>query len=44
MLFVATLFLASFNLTRGRVNAIQGFVHLLLFLTWIIVILDESGH
>ena len=44
VLFVATLFLASFNLTRGRVNAIQGFVHLLLFLTWIIVILDESGH
>ncbi len=41
VLLVATLFLASFNLTRGRVNVVHGFIHLLLFFTWIVVILDE---
>ncbi len=43
VLLVATLFLASFNLTRGRVNIVHGFIHVLLFLTWIVVILDEAS-
>jgi Ca2+/H+ antiporter len=27
---------------RGRVNMMQGVVHLLIFATWIMVIFDES--
>ncbi|MSR42229.1 MAG: hypothetical protein EXS10_10090 [Phycisphaerales bacterium] len=43
VLLVATLFVTSFNLNRGRVNVVQGFIHILLFFTWIIVILDEAS-
>lgn len=41
-LLAATVVVASINLVRGKVNAMQGFVHLLLFLAWIITILDQG--
>ena len=41
-LLAATVIVASINLVRGKVNAMQGFVHLLLFLAWIITILDQG--
>ncbi len=42
-LLAATVIVASINLVRGKVNAMQGFVHLLLFLAWIITILDQGA-
>lgn len=43
VLLIATLLVSAINLTRGRVNFLQGMVHLILFLAWIMVILDEAG-
>ena len=42
VLLVATFIVAAINLTRGRVNALQGIVHILLFIAWLVVILDEA--
>lgn len=42
VLLVATFVVAAINLTRGRVNSLQGIVHILLFIAWIVVILDEA--
>ena len=41
-LFVLTFAVSIVNLMRGRVNMMQGVVHLLIFATWIMVIFDES--
>lgn len=43
VLFVLTLTVSLVNLIRGRVNMMQGLVHLLIFITWIMVIFDESS-
>jgi Ca2+:H+ antiporter len=43
VLLAITLLLSAINLTRGRVNALQGMVHLLLFFAWIAVIFDEAS-
>jgi len=43
VLLVSTLLIATVNLERGRTNALQGVVHLLLFLAWIATILDEAA-
>ncbi|MFM7809679.1 MAG: calcium:proton antiporter [Planctomycetota bacterium] len=42
VLFALTFIASSLNLARGRVNAIQGLVHLLIFISWIATIIDES--
>ena len=41
-LFVLTFAVSIVNLMRGRVNMMQGVVHLLIFATWIMVVFDES--
>jgi Ca2+/H+ antiporter len=33
----------AINMSRGKVNAMGGLVHLLLFLAWIATILDEGS-
>ena len=43
VLLIATLIVSTINLARGRVNFLQGMVHLILFLAWIMVILDEAS-
>lgn len=43
VLLAITLLLSAVNLTRGRVNALQGIVHLLIFFAWIAVIFDEAS-
>ena len=43
VLLFATFLVATINLSRGRTNAMQGFVHLLLFAAWIVTILDEAS-
>jgi len=43
VLFVATLGVSIVNLTRGKVNMMQGLVHILLFFAWIAVIFDEAS-
>ena len=43
VLLTTTFLVASINYTRGRLNALQGFVHLVLFLAWIVTILDEAS-
>lgn len=43
VLLVATFVVSSINLTRGRVNSLQGIVHILLFIAWLVVILDEAS-
>ena len=42
VLLAITFFVSALNLSRGRVNAIQGLVHLLIFLAWIATIIDEA--
>ena len=42
VLLIATFLVSSINLLRGRVNAMQGVIHILLFLAWIVTILDEA--
>ena len=41
-LLVATFLVSSLTLMRGRVNSVHGMLHLLLFLGWLVTILDES--
>ena len=41
VLLTLTFAVCALNLVRGRVNAMQGFVHILLFLAWIVTILDS---
>jgi Ca2+:H+ antiporter len=43
VLLVTTLMVASLNLRGGKVNAMQGAVHLMLFFAWIATILDEAS-
>ncbi|MFM7735979.1 MAG: calcium:proton antiporter [Alphaproteobacteria bacterium] len=43
VLLGSTLLIATVNLERGRTSAVQGVVHLLLFLAWIATILDEAA-
>ena len=42
VLLTVTLALCTVNLTRGRVNSLQGLVHLLIFFAWIAVIFDQA--
>jgi len=42
VLLALTFLVSSLNLARGRVNAIQGLVQVLIFLAWIAIIIDES--
>lgn len=41
-LLAATFLVSSLTLMRGRVNSVHGMLHLLLFLGWLVTILDES--
>lgn len=43
VLLVTTFLVAAVNLRAGRVNAVQGVVHILLFLAFIVTILDEAS-
>lgn len=43
VLLVTTFLVAVVNLRAGRVNAVQGVVHILLFLAFIVTILDEAS-
>ncbi len=43
VLLVTTFIVASVSLRGGRVNAIQGVVHILLFLAFLVTILDEAS-
>lgn len=43
VLLLGTLMVTGLNLRGGRVNAIQGVVHLLIFVAWIVTILDEAS-
>lgn len=43
VLLAITFVVAALSLGRGRVSALHGVVHLLLFLAWIATILDESA-
>ncbi len=42
VLLTLTFGVCALTLVRGRVNAMQGFVHILLFLAWIVTILDSE--
>jgi len=43
VLLVTTFLVVAVNLRGGRVNAVQGVVHILLFLAFIVTILDEAS-
>jgi len=43
VLLVTTFFVTTLSLARGRVSTLQGMVHVLLFLAWIVTILDEAS-
>lgn len=43
VLLVTTFLVVAINLRGGRVNAVQGVVHILLFLAFIVTILDEAS-
>ena len=43
VLLVTTFFVSALSLARGRVSTLQGIVHILLFLAWIVTILDEAS-
>jgi Ca2+:H+ antiporter len=43
VLLVTTFLVTAINMSRGKVNAMGGLVHLLLFLAWIATILDEGS-
>ena len=43
VLLATTFIVASLNLRSGKVNAMQGVVHLMLLLAWIATILDEAS-
>jgi len=42
-LLATTFFVTMISLARGRVSTLQGMVHILLFLAWIVTILDEAS-
>ena len=42
VLLGVTFFVSAMNLMRGRVNAMQGLIHLLILFGWLVTILDES--
>ena len=42
VLLALTFFVSALNLMRGRVNAMQGLMHLLILFGWLVTILDES--
>jgi len=42
VLLILTFFVSALSLMRGRVNAIVGLIHLLIFLGWLVTIMDES--
>ena len=42
-LLATTFFVTMVSLARGRVSTLQGMVHILLFLAWIVTILDEAS-
>lgn len=42
VLLALTFLASSLHLSRGRVNAIQGLIHLLILLAWIATIIDEA--
>ena len=42
-LLATTFFVTTLSLARGRVSTLQGMVHILLFLAWIVTILDEAS-
>lgn len=42
VLLFLTFIVSSLNLSRGRVNAIQGLIHLLILLAWIATIIDDA--
>lgn len=42
-LLATTFFVTALSLGRGRVSTLQGMVHVLLFLAWIVTILDEAS-
>ncbi len=43
VLLATTFLVTALSLARGRVSALQGMVHVLLFLAWIVTILDEAS-
>jgi Ca2+:H+ antiporter len=43
VLLATTFFVTALSLARGRVSTLQGMVHILLFLAWIVTILDEAS-
>jgi Ca2+:H+ antiporter len=43
VLLATTFFVTTLSLARGRVSTMQGMVHVLLFLAWIVTILDEAS-
>jgi Ca2+:H+ antiporter len=43
VLLATTFFVTTLSLARGRVSTLQGMVHILLFLAWIVTILDEAS-
>ena len=42
VLLFLTFIVSSLHLSRGRVNAIQGMIHLLILLAWIATIIDDA--
>ena len=42
VLLALTFVVSSLHLSRGRVNAIQGLIHLLILLAWIATIIDDA--
>lgn len=40
---MSTTWLSALTLMRGRISAIQGLIHLVLFFAWIATILDEAS-
>ena len=43
VLLMTTFLVSAIGFSRGKVHAMQGVVHLLLFVAWIVTILDEAG-
>lgn len=43
VLLMTTFLVSAIGFGRGKVHAMQGVVHLLLFVAWIVTILDEAG-
>ena len=43
VLLFTTFLVSAINLNRGKLNAMSGAVHIMLFLAWIVTILDEAA-